>query len=359
MKREDIERLRQAVSCGAVLETAGFAIDLKESTRRAVKYRRAGEIVIVTHEGRGWFDPLGDDKGDVFSLVVYLDHVAFPEGIERVAALVGFQPSEPAWSKPISRRPEASLAERWQRRSQPWPGSASWKYLCGERYLPATVLRVAISQDSLREGPRGSMWAAHMDFSGHIQGWEARGPEWRGFATGGTKTLFRLGPPNAQRMCVTEAAIDAMSLAAIEGMREDTLYLSTGGGWSPATEVALGALSRRAGAMLIAATDANSQGDAFAHRLCALAEHSGCGWQRLRPPTEDWNEALKQRGEERRDRSKRRAGVPHSHRPRQGRLRPAEPALDPVEPISPASNGCAQRMKTTVCRSPADPRCRA
>ena len=79
MKREDIERLRQEVSCGAVLETAGFRIDLKQSTRRAVKYRRSSEIVIVTHEGRGWFDPLGDDKGDVFSLVVYLDHVGFSE----------------------------------------------------------------------------------------------------------------------------------------------------------------------------------------------------------------------------------------------------------------------------------------
>ena len=30
-----------------------------------------------------------------------------------------------------------------------------------------------------------------------------------------------------------------MSLAAIEGQRPDTLYVSTGGGWSPATDEAI------------------------------------------------------------------------------------------------------------------------
>ena len=36
-------------------------IDVAESTRKAVKYRRGeGEIVIVVHDGRGWFDPLSE-----------------------------------------------------------------------------------------------------------------------------------------------------------------------------------------------------------------------------------------------------------------------------------------------------------
>ncbi|WP_204278125.1 hypothetical protein, partial [Escherichia coli] len=75
--------LRDRVLCAAVLENAGFAIDLKESTRRAVKYRRSGKIVIVIHEGRGWFDPLSDAKGDVFSLVEHLDRVPFVDVLER------------------------------------------------------------------------------------------------------------------------------------------------------------------------------------------------------------------------------------------------------------------------------------
>jgi len=137
------------------------------------------------------------------------------------------------------------------------------------------------------------MWARHIDDADVVVGWEERGPQWRGFATGGTKTLFRFGPRDATRFAVTEAAIDAMSLAAIEGLRRDTLYVSTGGGWSPATEAALAALARNPGAELVAATDNNTQGESFARRLREVAEAADCGWRRSIPEREDWNEQLK------------------------------------------------------------------
>ncbi|CAN7655718.1 DUF3991 and toprim domain-containing protein [Pararhizobium sp. LjRoot238] len=338
MKRREIEALREQVSCAAVLERARFAIDIKESTRRAVKFRRGGEIIIVTHEGRGWFDPLSDAKGDVFGLAEHLDHVGFPEGAARVADLVGFEITEPEW-QPARRSGgfNLSLPKRWQARRSPWPGSSTWRYLNSERLLPAPLLRAAINADLLREGPYGSMWAAHTDNAGVVTGWEARGPQYRGFASGGTKVLFRIGLDTALRLAVTEAAIDAMSLAAIEGLRDGTLYLSTGGGWSPATQAALRELASRPDARLVAATDANSQGDLFAERLRALAEDVGCDWARLRPPEEDWNETLKIREKEMRER--REGGVPHSGRPRQGRLRPAEPALDPAGRDAGSSGG--------------------
>ncbi|WP_156528514.1 toprim domain-containing protein, partial [Sinorhizobium glycinis] len=101
-----------------------------------------------------------------------------------------------------------------------------------------------------------------------------------------------------------------------------------GGGWSPSTEGALRQLASRPDALLLAATDANPQGELFAERLRALAVETGCDWSRLRPPEEDWNETLKIREKEKRERKE--DGVPHSHRPRQGKLRPAEPALDPA-----------------------------
>lgn len=296
MKREKIRELKEKVNCGALLERAGFAIDLKESTRRAVKFRRGGEIVIVTHEGKGWFDPLSDDKGDIFALVRRLDHVGFVEGLESVASLVGFQTSDPVWEKASrDRTAPTNLADRWSARRVPWRGSATWRYLSGARFLPSNVLRRVIADNGLREGPYGSMWAAHTDDAGGVCGWEERGPEWRGFSTGGSKTLFRLGAPGSLRMCVTEAAIDAMSLAPFEGLRDGSLYLSTGGGWSPLTDAALRVLAGRPGAMLVAATDANDQGETFAERLRVLAENAGCGWQRLRPAADDWNEALQEK----------------------------------------------------------------
>lgn len=331
MKRTEIEELRETVGCQAVLETSGFALDVKESTKRAIKYRRGSEIVIVTHSGRGWFDPLSDAKGDIFGLVAHLEGCDFPNGCARVAALSGVATSALEWVKERSEpAKQVSIAEDWACRRSPWPGSATWRYLRWERALPASIIRAAINLGALREGPCGSMWAAHTDDVGDLTGWESRGPEWRGFATGGNKILFRFGSRNATRLCITEAAIDAMSLAEIEGMREGTLYLSTGGGWAPASSAALRALAAGPDIQLVAATDANSQGDAFAGRLRALAEDVGCAWLRLRPSEEDWNEVLKKRVRERREMRFENEGVPHSHRSRQGRLRPAAPALDPA-----------------------------
>ncbi|MDE1995411.1 MAG: hypothetical protein KGI75_23115 [Rhizobiaceae bacterium] len=58
MNRQKIEEVRSRVSCALVLSQAGFALDVRESSRGALKFRRGGEILIVTHQGAGWFDPL-------------------------------------------------------------------------------------------------------------------------------------------------------------------------------------------------------------------------------------------------------------------------------------------------------------
>lgn len=296
MEKRDIEDLRDRVACAAVLEQAGYVIDTHESTRRALKYRRGSRIIIVIHGGRGWFDPLSDAKGDIFSLVEHISGIGFVAALKGVADLIGFALSEPAWVRnPRGLQANRSIGERWHTRRRLWPGSTTWRYLSGERCLPDFILHRAIKWDLLREGPRGSMWAGHTDADGTVIGWEARGPDWRGFATGGSKTLFRFGAMDAARICVTEAAIDAMSLAAIEGIREGSLYLSTGGGWSPTTEAALRLLASRPGAQLIAATDANPQGEAFACRLREIAGAVDCDWMRLRPSVEDWNEVLKRK----------------------------------------------------------------
>jgi uncharacterized protein DUF3991/Toprim domain-containing protein len=325
MEKADLEKLRGKVACGAVLETAGFAVDVKESTRRALKYRRGNDIIIVIHDGQGWFDPLSDAKGDVFRLVEHLDGLPFAAALYVVADLVGFVPAAPAWQRQSRERmPDQSVSERWSARRKPWPGSATWCYLHEERALPDTVLQRANAQDILREGPQGSMWAVHRDSSGTVTGWEERGPVWRGFASGGAKLLFALGGETSLRLCITEAAIDAMSLGALEGLRPDTLYLSTAGGWSPTTTQMVFALARRPGTEIVAASDNNRQGDIFAARLKGLAIDAEAGFERLRPELDDWNEVLK--AEKRRRDEKRRRRTAAACPPPASRvtLRPAE-----------------------------------
>lgn len=293
MDKRGIEELRQKVGCAALLEKDGWKVDVKESTRRAIKYRRDSNIIIVIHEGRGWFDPLSPAKGDVFSLAEHLGADGFVEACDRVADMVGFLPKAPAWRRPARRKVPGSIAERWENRLKPRPGSPAWRYLTEERGLPAEIVKQVIAFDRLREGPRGSIWAAHSDSAGAITGWEERGPQWRGFATEGAKELFRFGPPESERICITEAAIDAMSLAANEVRGSDTLYVSTGGGWSPATDQAIRNLAKRANVRLVAATDNNRQGDVYAERVRAIAGDASAEYARARPRTVDWNEDLK------------------------------------------------------------------
>ncbi|MHC2279248.1 hypothetical protein ACVI1J_010084 [Bradyrhizobium diazoefficiens] len=293
MTTGDKDQLKAKVLCAALLDASGWKVDLRESTVKATKYRRGdGEIIIVIHQGRGWFDPTSDAKGDVFSLAEHLGAQDFGSALKTVSGLVGYQPTAPAWQRKSTRRPAAGVSSRWSGRPRPAPGSPTWTYLTKVRAVPEPVIAFANAAGRLREGPKGSVWAAHFDSCGQVVGWEERGPNWRGFATGGAKALFLLGTETARRVCVTEAAIDALSLAGIEGCRSDTMYASTAGGWAPATECALTALASRPRTELVAACDANDQGDAYAARLRDIAATAGASFVRLWPDAIDWNEQL-------------------------------------------------------------------
>ena len=124
----------------------------------------------------------------------------------------------------------------------------------------------------------------------------------------GTKTLFRLpGGLSPCRVAVLEAPIDALSLAAIEHMRADTLYFATGGGMGPGTLDALRTTLtrlRQVAGVLVSAADANAAGDRYAGRHAALAADAAVRFERLRPPEgQDWNDVLvERRGHEARTR---------------------------------------------------------
>jgi hypothetical protein len=76
MSDPEIEELRDKAHCAVVLERTPppWKLDRKESTKLSLKYRRdEGEILIVSHGGKGWWDPTSDAKGDVSGLVQRLE----------------------------------------------------------------------------------------------------------------------------------------------------------------------------------------------------------------------------------------------------------------------------------------------
>jgi hypothetical protein len=293
----EIEDLRDRVHCGVVLERTPppWKLDRKESTKLSLKYRRGkGEILIVSHGGRGWWDPTSDAKGDVFGLVQRLEPgINFGYVRKRLREFMGLSPSFPIAER--ARRRKAlgrAVAERWADRKAVWPGSPTWRYLARKRFLPPAIIEAASAAGVLQEGPAGSAWFAHVNGVGSVAHVDIRGPTYRGSLAGGAKSLFRL-PPSAQsfpRLVLAEAAIDVLSVAAIESLRADTLYAATGGGMGPGTigafEALLTALAMFPGALFCSATDANGAGDRFAERHRSLAEKFSVPFARLRPPIE-------------------------------------------------------------------------
>ena len=302
--QRELEALRAGVDCATVLEREGFLLDKAESTKRCQKYRReGGQIVIVNHDGRGWWDPHDRvAKGDVFKLVQHL-HSGMSLGHVRrmLRPMLGIAPTQLPMQRQKTRGPQRPAAELWLQRPPVQPNSAVWRYLTEVRCLPAAVVAAATVQDALREGVRGTAWFAHRDHERKVTGIEMRGPDYRGFSSGGDKTLFRFrtlreGP--VHRLVVCEAPIDALSFAALDGDPAGTLYVATAGGMGPATLDALRTLMAELvlvpRARLVIATDADVQGDYYALTLREMAD-AACLWSgRILPPNgaKDWNAVL-------------------------------------------------------------------
>lgn len=139
----------------------------------------------------------------------------------------------------------------------------------------------------LRVGAFGGVYFAHRNLdSSEIQGFEQRWEDKTGqknkarFANGGRKTVNVLGDPvRATRMAVVESGLDALALAEFED-RDDTLYVSTGGGFGPLTEAALLRLAQ--GRMAVSAFDNDRGGETHHRKLLGFLPDA----KRLAPPSQ-------------------------------------------------------------------------
>ena len=308
---EDKEQIRAGVSCAVVLEKHRdpWRLDVRESTRACLKYRRGAEVLLVNHDGRGWWDPTrpADDRtarGDVFALAQHLNPgLDFGHARKLLRALIGLRPTlDPAVTRRAAKDPGRPAQQRWDARRRPRPGTPTWRFLTLDRKLPPFIVERAIADGLLREGCYGSGWFAYRDHAGRLTGFEMHGRGFHGFTQGaGAKSLFRLrgGPGPLARLAACEGAIDALSLAAIEGVRADTLYLATTGGMGPNTLAGLRALLQEAamlpGAVLVAATDNDRAGALHAEHLAALARAAGVAYERSLPShgRKDWNDVVR------------------------------------------------------------------
>lgn len=296
MRDPELDELRAKVDCRTVLERDGWKLDAPESTTHAVKFRNGpAQIIIVTHEGRGWFDPINDQRGDVLALAQRLTGGNFGHARRALRPLAGIAPTLTPTFRDRSQVAPLDAEKTWSRAPALQPGSQAWRYLSGERGLPAATIARANDAGLLREGIYGTAWFLHRLADDAPAGWEMRGPKYKGFAKGGDKALFWIGQiREARRVAVTESAIDALSLATIEQWPEGTAYVSTGGGFGPPTAETFSRLLPSS-CRLVAATDRGQGGDILAERLRELAAKSCAGFGRVRSSAKDWNDELRGR----------------------------------------------------------------
>ena len=155
-KREKSKSCAQKVGCAAAARKGRLEGRLKESTRRAIKYRRDSNIIIVIHEGRGWFDPLSPAKGDVFSLAEHLGAGGFAEACDRVADVVGFVPSCAGLARPQGRRRSRPSPSGWAYTVQSrGPARASLALSDRRARIPDGIIAAAVVARSAARGSAG------------------------------------------------------------------------------------------------------------------------------------------------------------------------------------------------------------
>ncbi len=169
---DELVELRARVDCRSVLEAAGWELDAHESTRRAAKYRQgAGQIVIVTHEGKGWFDPLNDRRGDVLALAQHVWGGNLGHARKALRPLAGIAPK----LLPMRHGDDGVAFEGdalWNKATRLRPGSPGWSYLADKRRLPAESITRALQFEA---SARGHPWhgmghAPGRDGAGHRLG---------------------------------------------------------------------------------------------------------------------------------------------------------------------------------------------
>ena len=199
MRDQEIEELRDKVHRAVVLERTPppWQLDRKESTKLSLKYRRGkGEILIVSHGGKGWWDPTSDAKGDVFGLVERLEPgINFGHVRKRLREFAGVSPSFPiAEEQGAAKSSNRSVAERWGRtkaraESARRPRAIS---LGSASFPPTSSTHGLRDRHAAARSHHGSAWFAHFDSAGSVTHVDIRGPDYKGSLTGGLEVPLPL-----------------------------------------------------------------------------------------------------------------------------------------------------------------------
>jgi hypothetical protein len=287
-------RWRAAVVRAVPLETVLiFRGAERDRHDRSKWHTEQGPLSVTGPKFMNW--QRGQGGGGAIDLVMHLADVDFRTAVAWLEQYL--VTSHLAVGKPAlhSSGKEPSAAEGPGRLRLPVPHDRMLgrvlQYLTGQRSLPAQFLEPLVESGKLYADRRGN--AVFLLVAGRAQrpvGAELRGTGprvWRGMAPGTRKDLgyFWIGAQGSRGIVLCESAIDAISCFQMHPQR---ICISTSGVRANPRWLS-GLLAR--GYEIRCGFDADGPGDAAATRMIAL--HPVV--KRLRPPAQDWNDALASR----------------------------------------------------------------
>jgi len=274
--RARADRLR-ALPLPVVLTALEAVRDLRDPAKW---HTPQGVLSVSGPKFMNWCQGVGG--GGAIDLVMHVRQIGFGQALEWLEQRFGGLP--PPQPTPTSQAPSLAL---------PAPVADNWprvrRYLVEERKLPLMLLEPLAQSGALYADARANAVFLLLDAAAIAVGAELRGVTalaWRGMAPGSRKDrgFFWVSPATNRAIVLCESAIDALSCRALH---PDYRCLSTSGArpdpaWLPAL------LAQ--GLPLYCGFDADPTGDAMAQRMHDL--HPTI--LRLRPPTKDWNDLLRQ-----------------------------------------------------------------
>lgn len=248
----ELDRMRE-VHVDEIAARGGWSWDRKHKDghndpqgRDRRTYTRGSETIKATRKGAVWVwtNNKSGESGSVVDLWIS-DNPGKTLGDARkeFREILGTDMPMPAPVASHTKDDEPKDHTHARRRWEEAPYIEGQRTYAEDRGISKTTLRRF--RDQVRCGAFGGIYFAHRntetgDIQGFEQRWEKGGKANAArFAKGGLKTVSVLGnPKTATRMVIFEGGLDALALAEIEG-RDDTLYVSTGGGFGPKTESAI------------------------------------------------------------------------------------------------------------------------
>lgn len=297
-RADELERFKADINLSEYLARDGWKLDKAKSSKAYAVMRNGDEKLVVTkakEDGHYVYCNTGDvsDSGSVIDYVQKRRGLNLGQVRKELRPWIGAQPPKvdvQAYQREIQpvERDFARCAAAWEAAGQARPDGYAAK-----RGLSAATL--AAYAGSIREDAQGRLLFAHSLPGQSVAGYEAKGEGFTGFAKGGQKGLFWAAQQaNVKRVVIAETALDALSVAELEGCRKDTAYVSIGGTMNDTQpEFLKRVLAVKQPAEVALATDRDAAGEKFAQQLAAQAPETAKVTRLAPSEGKDWNDALR------------------------------------------------------------------